>query len=249
MKYPCPCCGYYTHKHEPDGSYDICPVCFWEDDPVQLEDPQYEGGANHVSLEQARLNYKEFGACEEKMLPHVRKPDWDEMVIREWKVEDKYNLAKNLNNKKVLDNLRDGLPYPYTEKDAEEFITEMISADKTKTFAFAITVDDIVIGSIGIFRCDNIHYRTAEMGYYIGEEYWGKGIGTSAVRQACAYVFDHTDIIRIFAEPFAYNEASCRVLEKAGFVFEGILQSNAVKNGEILDMKMYALVKENSNDS
>ena len=120
----------------------------------------------------------------------------------------------------------------------------MLSADKDKTFAFAITLDDKVIGSIGVFRQENIHYRTAEMGYYIGEKYWGNGYMTEAVELACDFVFSNTDIIRIFAEPFAYNTASCRVLEKAGFVFEGILKSNAVKNGSIVDMKMYAKVKE-----
>ena len=118
-------------------------------------------------------------------------------VIREWKLEDSVKLAEILNNKNILDNLRDGLPHPYTVKDAEEYITAMLTADKTETFAFAITVDDVAIGSIGAFRCDNIHSRTAEMGYYIGEPYWGNGYGTSAV-----------------------------------------------KNGSILDMKMYALVKE-----
>lgn len=165
-------------------------------------------------------------------------------TIREWRLEDKSELVAMLNNKNILDNLRDGLPYPYTEKDAEEYITAMLSADKTKTFAFAIVTDDKVIGSIGVFRCDNIHSRTAEMGYYIDEAYWGKGLGTSAVKQTCKYVFEHTDIIRIFAEPFAYNTASCRVLEKAGFQLEGILRSNAVKNGNVLDMKMYGYVKE-----
>lgn len=59
----------------------------------------------------------------------------------------------------------------------------MLSANKTKTFAFAIIVDDKVVGSIGVFQCENIHFRTAEMGYYIGEPYWGKGLGTSAVKQ------------------------------------------------------------------
>ncbi len=162
--------------------------------------------------------------------------------IRDWKIEDKVDLAENLNNEKILNNLRDGLPYPYTEKDAEDFINAMLSADKDKTYAFAITLDDKVIGSIGVFRCDNIHYRTAEMGYYIGEKYWGNGYMTSAVKQMCKYIFDNTDIIRIFAEPFAYNTASCRVLEKAGFTYEGLLQSNAVKNGNIVDMKMYALI-------
>lgn len=165
-------------------------------------------------------------------------------MIREWEIEDKYTLAELLNNKHILNNLRDGLPYPYTAADAEEFITAMLSSDRTKTFAFAVTADDIVVGSIGIFRCDNIHSRTAEMGYYIGEQYWGKGYATSAVKQACSYIFTHTDIIRIFAEPFAYNTASSRVLEKAGFQLEGVLHNNAVKNGNILDMKLYALIKE-----
>lgn len=164
-------------------------------------------------------------------------------IIREWDIKDKYKLSEMLNNKNIQNNLRDGLPYPYTADNAEEYIVSMLSADKTKTFAFAITVNDIAIGSIGVFRCGNIHSRTAEMGYYVGEPYWGKGFATSAVKQTCKYIFDNTDIIRIFAEPFAYNTASCHVLEKAGFQFEGTLHSNAVKNGNIIDMKMYALVK------
>ena len=118
-----------------------------------------------------------------------------------------------------------------------------MAADEDETFAFAVTVDSKVIGSIGAFRQGNIHRQTAELGYYIAEEYWGKGIMTEAVKQLCDYVFSHTDIIRIFAEPFALNSASCRVLEKAGFQYEGTLRSNAVKNGKVLDMKMYARVK------
>ena len=164
--------------------------------------------------------------------------------IRAWRPEDKNALAALLNNQNIQNNLRDGLPYPYTVNDAEEYIAAMRAADQTKTFAFAIEADGALVGSIGVFRGGNIHFRTAEMGYYIGEPYWGKGFGTSAVKQACAYVFEHTDIIRIFAEPFAYNAASCRVLEKAGFQMEGILRGNAVKNGSILDMKLYALVRE-----
>lgn len=164
--------------------------------------------------------------------------------IRAWRPEDKCDLAAVLNNKNILNNLRDGLPYPYTVHDAEAYITAMRSADRNKTFAFAVVVDDKAVGSIGVFRGDNIHFRTAEMGYYIGEPYWGHGFGTSAVKQACQSVFERTDIIRIFAEPFAHNAASCRVLEKAGFQLEGILRGNAVKNGRVLDMKLYALVKE-----
>ena len=164
--------------------------------------------------------------------------------IRKWELSDAKDLAAALSNKKVQDNLRDGLPYPYTEQDGKEFISAMLSADENETFAFAITVDNMVLGSIGIFRQGNIHRQTAELGYYIAEEYWGKGIMTEAVKQICEYVFANSDIIRIYAEPFAYNIASCRALEKAGFQYEGTLRSNAVKNGKVIDMKMYSLLKE-----
>ena len=120
-----------------------------------------------------------------------------ECALRPWRIEDKYALADTINNKRIQDNLRDGLPYPYTVDDAEEFIRATLSADKTKTFAFAITASNTLIGSIGVFRCGNIHFRTAEMGYYIGQPYWGKGYATSAVKQICRYVFDNTDILRI----------------------------------------------------
>ena len=160
------------------------------------------------------------------------------------KKSDAGELAAALNNKKILDNLRDGIPYPYTEKDAEEFIFSTLGAEKDSQYSRAITADGKVIGSVGVFRKDNIHRRTAEIGYYIAEEYWGLGIMTEVVRKICGYVFENTDIIRIFAEPFSYNTASCRVLEKAGFEFEGTLRKNAEKNGKILDMKMYSLIKK-----
>ncbi len=164
--------------------------------------------------------------------------------IKKWDLADAADLAAAISNKKVQDNLRDGLPYPYTEKDGREYISSVLSADEKETFAFAITVDGRVIGSIAVFRQGNIHRQTAELGYYIAEGYWGKGIMTEAVKQICAYVFGKSDIIRIFADPFAYNAASCRVLEKAGFQYEGTLRSNAVKNGKVIDMKMYSLLKE-----
>lgn len=165
-------------------------------------------------------------------------------VIRKWRSEDAKNLANMLNNRKIQDNLRDGLPYPYSEKDAQDFIANMLTSDPSKTFAFAIVNDkDQVIGSIGAFRGENIHRQTAEMGYYLAEESWGKGIGTKAVKQLTEHLFTKTDIIRIFAEPFTTNLASCRVLEKNGFHLEGTLQKNAVKNGEVKDMQMYALLK------
>lgn len=163
--------------------------------------------------------------------------------IRAWCISDAADLAAALNNPNIQNNLRDGLPYPYTEKDAGDYIDAMLRADKNATFAFAITVDDKAIGSIGVFRKDNIHSRTAEMGYYISEPFWGQGLGTSAVKQTCKYIFEDTDILRIFAEPFAYNTASRRILEKSGFLCEGILRANAVKNGKVLDMALYALLK------
>lgn len=163
--------------------------------------------------------------------------------IRKWKLSDAADLAAAISNKKVQNNLRDGLPYPYTEQDGEDYISNMLSSNEDETFAFAIIADNKVIGSIGVFRQENIHRQTAELGYYISEEYWGKGITTEAVKQICEYVFSHSDIIRIYAEPFAYNTASCRVLEKAGFQYEGTLRNNAVKNGKVIDMKMYSLLK------
>lgn len=163
--------------------------------------------------------------------------------IRKWELSDAKDLAIALSNKKIQNNLRDGLPYPYTEKDGADFISAMLSADENDTFAFAIMADNKVVGSIGVFRQGNIHRLTAELGYYVAEEYWGKGIMTKAVKQICEYVFGKSDIIRIYAEPFAYNIASCRVLEKVGFQYEGTLRCNAVKNGKVIDMKMYSLLK------
>ena len=164
--------------------------------------------------------------------------------IRKWKLTDAKDIAVALSNKKIQENLRDGLPYPYSEQDGIDFISSMLSANEDETFAFAITLDDKVIGSIGVFRQQNIHRQTAEMGYYIAEEYWGKGIMTDAVKQICEYVFKNSDILRIYAEPFAYNTGSCRILEKAGFQYEGTLRNNAVKNGKVIDMKMYSLLRE-----
>lgn len=166
-----------------------------------------------------------------------------ECKIRHWRIEDADQLAAIMNNRKIQDNLRDGLPYPYTTEDAKDFITAMCEADKNQTYAFAITVGDQVVGSIGAFRQSNIHSRTAESGYYVAEPYWGKGIATEAMKQLCHYIFENTNIVRLFAEPFAHNIASCRILEKCGFECEGVLRKNAEKNGVIVDMKMYSIVK------
>ena len=85
LKYTCPCCGYKTLDEEPPGTYDICPICFWEDDGVQFDDPDYEGGANEVSLRQAQKNFIEFGACDRGALAHVRSPTEQDARDTEWK--------------------------------------------------------------------------------------------------------------------------------------------------------------------
>ena len=165
------------------------------------------------------------------------------VMLRQWELEDAPALAVSINNKKVLDNLRDGVPYPYSVKDAEEYISAALAAKLDTQYAFAIVFNGKVIGSIGVFRKENVHRLTAELGYYIAEPFWGKGITTAAVLQICSFVFQNTDIIRVFALPYAHNNASCRVLEKAGFQFEGVLRKNAIKNGHPVDMKMYAILK------
>ena len=164
-------------------------------------------------------------------------------VLRKWRLSDAKALAAALNNKTILNNLRDGLPFPYTERDARDYIIAMLSAEENSTFAYAITVDDRVVGSIGAFRQGNIHRQTAELGYYLAEEFWGRGIMTDAIRQICGRIFDTTDILRIYAEPFSYNAGSRRALEKAGFRYEGLMKNNAVKGGKVVDMALYSLTR------
>lgn len=164
-------------------------------------------------------------------------------ILRKWRLTDAEDLAAALNNEKVRNNLRDGLPVPYTPADARDYIISMLSSDENSTFAYAITIDDRAVGSIGAFRQGNIHRQTAELGYYLAEEYWGRGIMTDAIGQLCGIVFETSDILRIFAEPFSYNTGSRRALEKAGFQLEGIMKNNAVKNGKVVDMALYSLTR------
>ena len=166
--------------------------------------------------------------------------------LEKWKLSNAADLTSIISNKKIQDNLRAGLPYPYTQQDGIDYISFLLSSNENDTFAFAITVEGKIVGSIAAFRQENVHRRTAELGYYLAEEYWGKGIMPEAVKQICDYIFSNSDILGIYAEPFAYNTASCRVLEKAGFQYEGTLRNNAIKNGKILDMKMYSRLKSDS---
>ena len=167
----------------------------------------------------------------------------EKCILRRWREEDAPELA-GIITPAVLKNLRDGIPFPYTVQDGRDFISSMLAADPRSTFSFAIVTEGRVAGNIGVFRQENIHFRTAQLGYYMGEAWQGRGIATSAVQQICELVFKSSDILRIWAEPFARNAASRRVLEKAGFTLEGVLRKNAVKSGEILDTCIYSLVRE-----
>ena len=164
------------------------------------------------------------------------------MIIRRWRPEDAAALARAINDEAVQANLRDGLPFPYTVSDAETFIGFALSAGDGM-YSFAVTENDVCIGSISVTRGENIHRLTGELGYYIARERWGRGYATGAVREICRYIFENTDMQRIYAEPFADNAASCRVLEKAGFTLEGTLRSNTIKSGRIRDTRMYSLLR------
>ena len=165
------------------------------------------------------------------------------MIIRSWRPEGAAALARAIGDEAVQANLRDGLPFPYSVSDAGAFIGFALAAGDGM-YSFAVTENDVCIGSVSVTRGENIHRLTGELGYYIARERWGRGYATRAVREICRYVFENTDIVRIYAEPFADNAASCRVLEKAGFTLEGTLRANAIKSGRIRDTRMYSLLRE-----
>ncbi len=167
-----------------------------------------------------------------------------DFILRKWKLCDAEDVALFANNKKIADNLRDAFPNPYTLKNAQEFINACLCADESEKIFRAIEIDGKAAGSIGVFKGGDIYRKSAELGYWLAEPYWGKGIMSAAVVRICAEAFEKLDIVRIFAEPFAVNAASRKVLEKAGFVLEGVMKNAAIKNGEIIDYCMYALLKE-----
>jgi [ribosomal protein S5]-alanine N-acetyltransferase len=163
--------------------------------------------------------------------------------LRKWEKRDVESVARFANNKKIADNLRNAFPHPYVRKDAEHFIDACISNGDNGRCCRAIAVDGEAVGSISVFMKDDVYCKSAEMGYWLAEPFWGRGIMTEAIRRICELAFKQMDIVRIFAEPYAYNQGSCRALEKAGFELEGVLKKSVYKNGEIIDSCMYALVK------
>jgi ribosomal-protein-alanine N-acetyltransferase len=168
----------------------------------------------------------------------------DEYIIRDWKIADAQSIAKYANNRKIWINLRDAFPHPYSLQDAESFISRV--AEKNPATVFAIATQAEAIGSIGLMPGKDVHRYTAEMGYWLAEPFWGEGIMTQAVKSLTAYAIHDLRLHRIYAEPYATNPASAKVLEKAGFKREGILRSNAFKDGKVLDQFLYSYVKKDN---
>lgn len=164
-------------------------------------------------------------------------------VVRSWLLEDATSVARHANNRRVWLNLRDRFPHPYTQADAEEFIRFTTMQQQRPESSFAVVVDGVTVGSVGLVLGEDVHRRTAELGYWIGEAYWGRGIASEVVRGFSEYAFGQFDLLRIYAMPYAHNRASVRVLEKAGFQYEGRLRQHAVKDGQILDVLLYAKLK------
>jgi len=161
-----------------------------------------------------------------------------EYAIREWREDDAASIAKYANNKKIWNNLPDSFPNPYTIEDAKVFLSKvMLSEHKTH---FAIESDHEAIGSISLMPRHDIYRFTAELGYWLAEPFWGKGIMTKATRVLSEYAFEELGLLRIFAKTYTTNTASIRMLEKSGFSLEGVLRASVFKDGRILDQCIYS---------
>ena len=168
-----------------------------------------------------------------------------DFVLREWRQSDAADVAKYANNAKIACNLRDVFPHPYTLTDAEYFVNSCLEADQDRQLFRAIEIDGRAAGSIALCLGSDVYSRTAELGYWLAEDFWGKGIMTEAVRRMCEEGFAQwDDLLRIYAEPFAHNAGSRRVLEKAGFTLEGVLRQSVFKRNEVCDSCMYALLRK-----
>jgi ribosomal-protein-alanine N-acetyltransferase len=168
-----------------------------------------------------------------------------DFILRELNLADAPTLQLHANNPNISRFLFNRFPLPYTLEDAEYFINSKVGQDPITCFAIAINED--VIGIISLeFRID-VYTKAPLLGYWVSEQYWGKGIVTEAVKLITDYAFKHLDIISIRAVVFDNNPVSMRVLEKAGYLKEGILKNNIFKNGEILDEHIYGIVKKNIN--
>jgi len=162
-------------------------------------------------------------------------------TIRPWRLDDAESVARHANNRKVWLAVRDTFPHPYTIDDAHEFIRGAI-AEQPAT-RFCIEINGAAVGGIGVHPGQDVHRHTATVGYWLGEEFWGRGIMSEAVTAVTNFCFENFPLRRISAEVFANNPASARVLDKAGFTFEGRLKNHVLKDGEVLDSLLYARTK------
>jgi RimJ/RimL family protein N-acetyltransferase len=151
-------------------------------------------------------------------------------------------LARHANNRKIWRNLRDAFPHPYTRHDARQFIRSVLERVPETTFAIAIGGE--AAGSIGFVLHSDVERVSAEIGYWLAEPFWGRGITTHALVAVTEHAIAAHGLTRIFAVPFAWNAASCRVLEKAGYVLEARLRCSAIKDGELTDQFQYAFIAD-----
>lgn len=167
-----------------------------------------------------------------------------DIIIRPWRIGDEAALVKHANDRKIWLNVRNRFPYPYTRKDAEVWV-RVAGADRNM-INLAIEVAGEAAGGIGVVFKDDVYHRGAEIGYWLGEAYWNRGIATQAVKAMTAHIFKKPqyDICRIYAGIFEYNTASARVLEKAGYQLEARLRNNVTKDGKTVDELVYAILKE-----
>lgn len=167
--------------------------------------------------------------------------DLGDLRVRDWRKDDLEALVRYANNPKIAANLRDQFPHPYTRRDAIEYLNYVRSMDVPMSFAVEFCGE--AIGGIGFKLGSDIARLSVEMGYWLAEPFWGRGLTTRAVTAASDWAFDSYKIVRIFAMAFAHNVASMRVLEKSGFQREGVLQRSAIKSGVILDQVLYAKLR------
>ena len=163
-------------------------------------------------------------------------------VLRPWREGDEPALAKYANNRNVWINLRGTFPHPYTMEDAAAWV--QAQKDRDPQTEFAIANADEAIGAIGLRMHGDEGGQSAEIGYWLGEPFWGQGIATEAVRALIVYALEHFDPVRVQATVFEWNPASIRVLEKCGFAFEERLPWTDTKDGQTVDQLLYVLVRE-----
>jgi RimJ/RimL family protein N-acetyltransferase len=163
-------------------------------------------------------------------------------TVRSWQWRDRDAIVRYANNRKVSINLRDRFPYPYTARDARNWLDVVV--DQKPRTDFAIDVAGEAVGGIGFTPQHDVERRSAEIGYWLGEPFWGRGIATEALIVVSEYAFSIFDLWRVFAHEFDWNGASGRVLEKGGYEFEGRLRKSVTKNGRTIDQLMYAIIRE-----